>query len=627
ELQAGIEALDGLYSRYLGQKDAKPDKRVATALQADAARARAEDWETFLNTGLAKAIASGTRTYYGKPLDPEMEEVYQPLVAHARAVLRNRIRRQTAVIFRLLGKFRAGYEAAKRREGGLTFADVTRHVRDGLADAWRTSPLPGFRLDGTVEHLLLDEFQDTSMPQWEALRPLVEHIRAGDGGTFLCVGDVKQSIYGWRGSEPAIIENLPREFPEIETRPLDRSYRSSPVVIETVNRVFEKLPQNAVFGPGGDAGDRDIARQAAQAFAAAFQPHDTARRELDGYCALMSKEAAGDAVRPPDDAGDTENGMPEEAVPESSRAVQLISELHRRHPDLEIGVLFRKKDAIPPLLAGLRRLGIPVSEEAGNPLDLAPGVRVILSLLRLADHPGDTAAAFHVAHSPLAAAVGWKAYPAWLPAEQAAARRELSLRLRTQIGLRGYGPVIFDYARRLLPYSAVEDLPRLERLAVSAYAYEARGRFRVDDFVRWVEGRREAEPSQGVVRLMTIHASKGLQFPIVVLPDLDQRLEGQPLKVAADRPDSGGKYDWVCAWTDRKQRELGVLPEGFAERFDRARLRVMRESLCLLYVAMTRAIHALYLLIKPSRENERTLPLTWAGILRAALAPRDEDRD
>jgi len=626
QLQAGIEALDDLYSRYMDRKGTKPDKRFANALQADAGRARAGNWEEFLTKGIATKIAAGEGTYCSKPLDPEMEAVYQPLVAHAQAVLRNRIRRQTAAIFRLLNEFGDCYEAAKRREGGLTFADVTRQVRDGLAAAWRTSPLPAFRLDGTVEHLLLDEFQDTSMPQWEALRPLVEHIRAGDEGTFFCVGDVKQSIYGWRGSEPAIIESLPDEFPEIQIRPLDRSYRSSPVVIETVNRVFENLPQNAVFDLGGDSGERNIARQAAEAFAAAFQPHETAKGELDGYCVLMSKEAAA-GVRHRDDADDAENGTPEEIAPESSRAVQSISELHRRYPELEIGVLFRKKDAIPPLLTGLRRLGIPVSEEAGNPLDLAPGVRVILSLLRLADHPGDTAAAFHVAHSPLAAAVGWESYPARSPDDQAAARRELSFRLRTQIGLRGYGPVIFDYARRLLPYSSVEDLPRLERLAVLAYAYEARGRFRADDFVRWVESRREAEPSQGVVRLMTIHASKGLQFPIVVLPDLDQRLEGQPPNVAADRPDSGGKYDWVCAWTDRKLRELGVLPKGFAARFDRARHRVMRESLCLLYVAMTRAVHALYMLIEPSRENEKTPPLTWAGILRAALIPRDEDRD
>ncbi len=341
----------------------------------------------------------------------------------------------------------------------------------------------------------------------------------------------------------------------------------------------------------------------------------------------MSKEAAATGIRPGGDAAEAENAVPDETAPESSTAVQTIAELHRRHPDLEIGVLFRKKNAIPPVLTGLRRLGIPVSEEAGNPLDLAPGVRVILSLLRLADHPGDTAAAFHVAHSPLAKTVGWESYPAWSPEERSAARRALSLRLRTQIGRRGYGPVICDYAQSLLPFSAVEDLPRLERLALSAYAYEARGRFRVDDFVRWVESRREAEPSQGVVRLMTIHASKGLQFPIVVLPDLDQRLEGQPPNVAADRPDSGGKFDWVCAWTDRDLRELGVLPEGFAGRFDRARHRVIRESLCLLYVAVTRAVHALYMLIEPSRENEKRLPLTWAGILRAALVPPEEDRD
>ncbi|GAB4142389.1 MAG: UvrD-helicase domain-containing protein [Thermogutta sp.] len=624
ELQSHLRVLDGLASWYADRPGSKPDGRVVNALIAGAEKARAGDWEKFLTTGIAKAVADGTGIYYRKPIDDELLEAYRPVVEHAQAVLRNRIRRQTATIFHMLREFHACYETAKRRRGGVTFADVTRHVRDGLAASWRTSPLPGFRLDGTVEHLLLDEFQDTSMPQWEALRPLVEHIRSGKEGTFFCVGDVKQSVYGWRGSEPAIIENLPNEIPELATMPLDVSYRSSPVVIETVNRVFEPLPRNAAFAAASNSDERDIPRQAAEVFAAAFQSHGTAREELDGYCALMSKEAH-PVARPRDDAEEADDDVPEEISPESSRAVQLIAQLHRDYPELEIGVLFRKKDAIPPLLSGLRRLGIPVSEEAGNPLDLAPGVRVLLSLLRLADHPGDKAAAFHVAHSPLAETIGWQSYSRRSSAEQAEARRELSLRLRTQIGLRGYGPVIFDYAKSLLPFSAVEDLPRLERLALLAYAYETRDRSRVDDFVRWIESRREAEPSQGVVRLMTIHASKGLQFPIVVLPDLDQRLEGQPPNVAADRSDSGGKYDWVCAWTDRKLREVGVLPEGFAERFDRTRLRVIRESLCLLYVAMTRAVHALYMLINPSRDHERTLPLTWAGILRAALLSPNED--
>ncbi|MGQ9606846.1 MAG: UvrD-helicase domain-containing protein [Thermogutta sp.] len=627
ELHDCLEALDALPSRYENRRGVKIDKRVTKALVADAERARAADWEKFLTTGIARAVANGTDTYYGKPIDADLLDAYRPAVAHAQAVLRNRIRRQTAAVFRMLREFHGCYEAWKRRQGGLTFADVTRRVRDGLADSWRTSPLPAYRLDGTVEHLLLDEFQDTSMSQWEALRPLVDRIRTGNEGTLFCVGDVKQSIYGWRGSEPAIIENLPDEIPEIETRPLDCSYRSSPVIIETVNRVFGGLSDNAAFADRAEFGERGVAWEAACAFAAAFQPHDTTKRDLDGYCVLMSKEAAKTGRPSSEDADQTDNGEPEETSPESSRAVQLIARLHHEYPDLEIGVLFRKKDAIPPLLAGLRRLGIPVSEEAGNPLDLAPGVRVLLSLLRLADHPGDTAAAFHVAHSPLADAVGWRTYAGRSAAEQAAARRELSLRLRTQIGLRGFGSVISDYAQILLPFTAVEDVPRLERLAVLAYAYEPRGRFRVDDFVRWVESRREAEPSQGLVRLMTIHASKGLQFPIVVLPDLDQRLEGQTPKLAADRGDPRGKYDWVCPWIPRELREVGVLPKGHAERFDGVRFRVIRESLCLLYVAMTRAIHALYMLINPSKNSEKNLPTTWAGILRAALVPPEDDRD
>ncbi len=623
EVQAAIRALREKADLFAVRIK---DQRFKKAFDADIERASSGDWQHFVTRGIANAVARESEkgdpcTYYGKVIDGELEMAYRPLVTHAQAVLRSRLRRQTEAMFRLLGEFHRTYEAAKRRGGGLTFADVTRCVRDGLARQHPDSERTAYRLDGRIEHLLLDEFQDTSMPQWEALRPIVQSVRGSAQGTLFCVGDVKQSIYGWRGSEPAIIEGLPDELPGIEIRPLDRSYRSSPIVIDTVNLVFDALVEHLISLPGSDSLDRSLVLEAAKGFGRAFQSHDTARTELEGYCVLMSKEASASGQSRQEDSG--ENGGPEEVLPESSRAVRLIKELHHRYPELEIGVLFRKRNAMPPLLAGLRREGIPVSEEAGNPLDLAPGVRAILSLLRLADHPGDTAAAFHVAHSPLAEAVDWTAYPRWPPDQQAEARRTLSLRLRAAIAIRGYGPVVYEFARRLVPWSAVEDLPRLERLAVSAYAYQERGRLRVDDFIRRIESLREAEPSQGVVRVMTIHAAKGLQFPIVVLPDLDERLGGQTPNVAADRGQPSGKYDWVCPWLDQSLREANVVSREFAARFDRVRTREIRESLCLLYVAMTRAVHALYLLIAPSRDNEKSVPLTWAGILRAALTAEE----
>jgi ATP-dependent helicase/nuclease subunit A len=87
----------------------------------------------------------------------------------------------------------------------------------------------GHRLDGTIDHLLLDEFQDTSPEQWSVLRPLAQHAAAGqfqtsagqalpgsgDGPepTFFCVGDTKQAIYGWRGGVSAIFDAVTKQIP------------------------------------------------------------------------------------------------------------------------------------------------------------------------------------------------------------------------------------------------------------------------------------------------------------------------------------------------------------------------------------------------------------------------------
>ena len=97
-----------------------------------------------------------------------------------------------------------------------------------------------YRLDGQVAHLLLDEFQDTSALQWRVLRPFAQRvIRGGEDRSFFCVGDVKQAIYGWRGGVAEIFDALDDEFGGLPSQALNESFRSSPVVIDCVNQVFE----------------------------------------------------------------------------------------------------------------------------------------------------------------------------------------------------------------------------------------------------------------------------------------------------------------------------------------------------------------------------------------------------
>src|SRR5689334_7619427 len=102
-----------------------------------------------------------------------------------------------------------------------------------------------FRLDGGIRHLLLDEFQDTAPPQWRVLRPLAEGVVNGRGGTFFCVGDGKQAIYGWRGGVAEIFDCLEDQLPALAKKELAQSYRSSQPVIDSVNQVFQNLTRHS----------------------------------------------------------------------------------------------------------------------------------------------------------------------------------------------------------------------------------------------------------------------------------------------------------------------------------------------------------------------------------------------
>ena len=150
-----------------------------------------------------------------------------------------RIADQTEATRDLLQRFDTAYQHLKARERSVRFEDVTRRLGEAaLADRLEEVV---YRLDGQVAHLLLDEFQDTSALQWRVLRPFAQRVvRGGEERSFFCVGNVKQAIYGWRGGVAEIFDALDDEFGGLPSRALNESFRSSPVVIDCVNKVFKR---------------------------------------------------------------------------------------------------------------------------------------------------------------------------------------------------------------------------------------------------------------------------------------------------------------------------------------------------------------------------------------------------
>ncbi|MEE3695009.1 RecB-like helicase [Campylobacter sp. CLAX-22107-21] len=131
-----------------------------------------------------------------------------------------------------------------RRENSLSFADITNWVNELLTNKNNQDiDMLYFRLDAKIRHILIDEFQDTDIKQYEILEPLIAESLSGEGqsgvGSFFYVGDIKQSIYRFRGGQSGLFDKLKKDFSQIKTQSLDKNYRSDKKIVEYVNDKFK----------------------------------------------------------------------------------------------------------------------------------------------------------------------------------------------------------------------------------------------------------------------------------------------------------------------------------------------------------------------------------------------------
>ncbi|HEX4131857.1 MAG TPA: UvrD-helicase domain-containing protein [Pirellulales bacterium] len=568
------------------------DKRWATARNRDVQRARAGDWRDFICGGIAGKIVAGETTYYGKPIEPHLVAAYRPLIDQAESVLVGQLADQTEATWKLLDDYNAEYERLKRQQGGWRFDDVNRKLAEAFRSDGRLAEAlgdVGYRLDAKLDHLLLDEFQDTSRAQWDVVRPLATEVTGRGDGSFFCVGDGKQAIYGWRGGVSEIFDTVCDQLPGLEQRSLKESFRSSQAVIDTVNHVFTRIAGNQAL--------EDFAATVCASWRGAYESHTTARRELAGHCRLVAAPRSDD-----------------QRVATLKFAADEVRRLARQYPQQTIGVLVRRNETVARMIYLLRNHPddpLAASEEGGNPLTDSVAVQLIMSLVKLADHPGDPVARFHVVTSPLGRAVGLNDW------RDAAVAWRVGSEVREALADDGYGRTVQRWVRALAEDCNPRELSRLVQLVEQAYAYDAVATTRADDFLTHIEETKVEDPTAAPVRVMTVHQAKGLQFDIVVLPELDIQLKGQTPSVVVDRETPSGPAVRVCRYVGEDVQHF--LPAKYQQMFARWPEQVVNESLCLLYVAMTRAVHALHMIIAPPTENERTFPKTFAGVLRSAL--------
>ena len=330
----------------------------------------------------------GTMKFY-----PGMDEVLGRIQQHVTAIFTEQLAWQNQSTAELLELFSGYLEKRKDETGQLGFDDVTARLTQFM-ELWSTEKF-AFRLDHQIQHLLLDEFQDTSLKQWDVIRPFALKSTQDDPTrSFFCVGDLKQAIYRWRGGVAEIFDLIESELPNIsEGESLTLSYRSSPTIIELVNDVFANLDEYR--------SDDEVVNRAIDDWSHWFETHSTTK-EFSGYASIeVAPDCETDLKNRPGDVRESMRKARNRNV--KNAAFERIRKLHENLPPHHtIGVLFRTNAGVADMIFRLQRARIPASEEGGTTITDSAAVELVLSALQLADHPNDELARFHVSHSQLA---------------------------------------------------------------------------------------------------------------------------------------------------------------------------------------------------------------------------------
>ncbi|GHQ30143.1 RecB-like helicase [Helicobacter pylori] len=219
---------------------------VETASDTAKKAIKCDDFRGFLNSSLTWLKKKGEYRDFKKfkdeipTLESECEEIENDLKCYYEA--------RESALFKKFPKFIQLYDKATSKIQALDF-DAIKDKVHALLNGYEEMPAEFFyfRLDSRIVHILIDEFQDTSLNDYKILAPFIDEIKAGIGQakwhrSVFFVGDVKQSIYGFRGSFSSLFESVSKDFYHDN---LPFNHRSSPLIINYVNTIFKKAYQNS----------------------------------------------------------------------------------------------------------------------------------------------------------------------------------------------------------------------------------------------------------------------------------------------------------------------------------------------------------------------------------------------
>lgn len=528
------------------------------------------------------------------------------------------------------------YTAAKAIRSKLDYDDLIDGAAHLLVDpgaAW-----VHFKLDGGIDHVLVDEAQDTSPAQWKVIAGLIAEFFAGQGidgrhRTFFAVGDPKQSIYGFQGADP---EEFRRRREEISAQaiasgqtwrnvPLNVSFRSAPPVLRFVDAVFQ---ESSILGLEGGA--------------LAHFPH---RKEAPGWIEVwpLAEEAdsgdAGDIWLVPREYDATSSAEEQLArtvagkIKELVDSGEILAATGKAITPGDIMVLVRRRRRFGvALVNALKRLGVPVAGLDRMTLTRQLVVQDLTAFGQFLLLPSDDLTLAAVLKGPFFA---WSEERLFALAHGRRGRLWAALEKAGSVEDKADYERLRDWQRRaagLTPFALYSSLltahggraairkrlgpeaddPLNEFLAL-ALSFPQHGPPTLQHFLYWldadeIEIKREMEQGeQSEVRLLTVHAAKGLQAPIVFLPDTasESPVNKDALTWAKDTP------IWAAGNKDVRDPVSNSLRQALQAQNEKEEAR-------LLYVALTRAEDRLYIGGWKTKRNSSAT--TWYSRIEAACS-------
>ncbi|NWG26147.1 MAG: double-strand break repair helicase AddA [Pseudorhodoplanes sp.] len=527
------------------------------------------------------------------------------------------------------------YRAEKARRGVLDYDDLIDKTLAMLST--RGPSWVHYKLDAGIDHVLIDEAQDTSPKQWEIVSRLVSEFASGAGArgtakrTIFAVGDEKQSIFSFQGAAPDQFDLMRREFTKAFDRPeygwrfvrLQHSFRSGANVLGAVDEVFRQ--ESVYVGVTSDTGG--------------IPRHEALPDTAPGLVEIWDLEK-------PDDKPAMEGwDAPFDEMSRTNPQVKLAERI-ARHVKKSIADGVRARDTIvlvrqrgplfEAIIRALKRAGVPVA--GADRLKLAHHVAVedLIALADAALLPEDDLALAVALKSPLVGFDEDQLFDlAWdrngAPLRQALLAKHpdlaawfdsLAQAARAQTPFAFYSGVLNRDGgrRRFFARLGLEAADAIDEFMTMTLAYESRETPSLQGFVAWMraaetEVKRDMDIARDEVRVMTVHGAKGLEAHTVILADTTTPPAGShpPKLLMLTAPNAAPGASDCIVWAAAKTTDSRAVAAA-------RRLAVQadeNEYRRLLYVAMTRAAHRL---IVCGFQGDKARPQgCWYDLVRNAL--------